>query len=191
MQEIRLHGLGGQGVVTTAKLLAAAALKEGKFANSVPAYGHERRGAPVFAYVRLDDQPIPVRSFVYAPDCVLVLDASLPRAHGVDVTPGAGPDCIFVVNSAHRPDFVPAGRPLGYVNATAVAVRTIGLNVPNTAMLGAFAAATGWLTLDAVCSAISDYFAGEAGERNVRAAREAYATLERLPATSGAGGHTR
>ncbi len=177
IKEIRLHGLGGQGVVTAAKVLAAAALKDGKFANAIPAYGHERRGAPVYAYVRLDDQPIPLRSFVYQPNCVVVFDASLPQAHGVNVIEGAQPGCIYVVNSAARPAFMAEDQPVCHVDATRVAVREIGRGLPNSAMLGALAAATGWLTLDSVCNAIAEYFAGKAGESNVRAARSAYAAL--------------
>lgn len=181
MLQVRLHGLGGQGVVSAAKMLAeAVGLYEGRYAQAMPAYGHERRGAPVFAYLVISEEPILLKSFVYEPDFVLVFDTAVIR-QGVEVAAGARPETCFVVNS--RGPLPPEEPWLGFpsiywVDATAISLKHVGRNIPNAAMMGAFAA-TGALSLDAVCAAIRHTWQGEAGERNVRACQEAYASVRR------------
>ena len=96
MIEIRLHGRGGQGAVTSAELLATAAIQQGKYAQAFPNFGPERRGAPVMAFIRIDDHPIRNRHMIHNPDLVLVLDPSILRL--VDVTSGLKQDGILVTN---------------------------------------------------------------------------------------------
>ena len=99
MRQIRFLGLGGQGVVTGAKLFSEAVVSEGKYAQTTPAYGHERRGAPVSADVFSDDQPIRPKCFVFEPDIVVLFGTGV-LAHGVDVTKNTHPDTLFIVNTA-------------------------------------------------------------------------------------------
>src|SRR5512139_3269449 len=101
MIEIRWHGRGGQGAVTSVELLALAAIEEGKYAQGFPAFGPERRGAPVLAFNRIDDKPIKVRSGIYHPDVVVVLDSSLVKL--VNITEGLKPDGILIVNTTKTP----------------------------------------------------------------------------------------
>lgn len=101
MIEIRWHGRGGQGAVTSVELLALAAIEEGKFAQGFPAFGPERRGAPVLAFNRVNDKQIKVRSGIYNPDIVIVLDSSLVKL--VNVTEGLKPDGTLIVNTTHSP----------------------------------------------------------------------------------------
>lgn len=182
MKQLRLHGLGGQGVVTAAKILAhAAGLYENQYAQAMPAYGHERRGAPVYAYLILDAAPILLKSFVYEPDYVLVFDPAVIR-QGVNVTAGTHSQTCFLVNCSlsqrERLLEIKAGT-LYCVDATGISLRQTGRNVPNAAMLGAFAA-VGTVKLEAICAAIRRNWPGEAGEQSVRAAREAYSAVQRL-----------
>ncbi|MGI9952151.1 2-oxoacid:acceptor oxidoreductase family protein [Moorellaceae bacterium AZ2] len=182
MIQLKLYGLGGQGVVTAGKILATAvAIHEGKYAQAVPAYGHERRGAPVYGDVILGEEPILVKSFVYKPDYVLVFDLAV-LDKGVDVTEGAHANTCFVVNSSQPPTGLPFAQgfgPVYYVDATKIALEVLGIEIPNSAMVGAFAA-TGVVSLDAVCAALEDTFRGKAGEKNVEAARRCYAAVKRL-----------
>jgi len=182
MLQIKFYGLGGQGVVTAAKILAQAiVVHEGKYAQSVPAYGHERRGAPVYSDLFVDDKPILLKSFVYEPDHVLVFDLAV-LDKGVDVLQGAHANTEFLVNHHEAPTDFPFARGFGavrYVNATKTALETIGAEIPNSAMLGAFAA-TGVVSIDAICAALKETFKGKAGELNVEAARQCYAAVKRL-----------
>ncbi|MCG0239986.1 MAG: 2-oxoacid:acceptor oxidoreductase family protein [Firmicutes bacterium] len=181
MLQLKLYGLGGQGVVTAAKVLAeAVAVHEGRYAQSVPAYGHERRGAPVYSDLFVDDQPILVKSFVYEPDYVLIFDLAV-LDKGVDVTQGCRSHTVFLVNSAQPPVDYPFSRgygPVYYVDATGISLATIGRNIPNSAMVGAFAA-TGVVGIESVARALGDIF-GKAGEINVEAARQGHAAVRKL-----------
>lgn len=178
MYQLKLYGLGGQGVVTASEILVhAAAIYEHMYARSLPAYGHERRGAPVFADVMLDTQPILLSSFVYNPDYVLVFDPSVVDK-GVDIGQGVCKDTVLVLNTGDPRVLVCLGeglpwRAVYYVNATSIAVNTIGSNIPNTAMLGA-CAKTGMISLESVCSSLLEIFGKERSEHNVRAVSEAY-----------------
>ncbi|MGE5577802.1 MAG: 2-oxoacid:acceptor oxidoreductase family protein [Syntrophothermus sp.] len=172
MQQVKTYGLGGQGVVTASKILATAiSIHEGRFATAIPAYGHERRGAPVFADLMADDAPILVRSFVYEPDYVMVFDLSVIDK-GVDVTRGARPDTVFVVNSPEAPGVL-KGRQVIYADARKVALEAIGRDVPNSAMLGLFAA-TKVVSIDSISKAIQEAFGAKGGDKNAEAARTCY-----------------
>jgi pyruvate ferredoxin oxidoreductase alpha subunit len=181
MLQIRIHGRGGQGVVTAAELLSAAAFSEGKHAQAFPSFGSERTGAPVVSFCRIDDKPIRVREPVMRPDVIVIQDPTL--LHQVDVFEGADSDTLLVINSA-RPaadlgisDFTSRLQPgvVLTVPATELAQRHVGRPVPNAALLGGFAALTGAVSIESVAAAIAGRFAGSVGEGNVAAARAAYA----------------
>ena len=181
MLQIRVHGRGGQGVVTAAELLSAAAFSEGKHAQAFPSFGSERTGAPVVSFCRIDDNPIRVREPVMRPDVIVIQDPTL--LHQVEVFEGAETDTLIVINSA-RPaadlgisDFISRLRPGAVltVPATELAQRHVGRPVPNAALLGGFAALTRVVSIESVAVAISDRFAGPVGEGNCAAARAAYA----------------
>jgi len=169
MFQIRIHGRGGQGVVTAAELLSVAAFTEGHHAQAFPSFGSERTGAPVAAFCRIDDRPIRTREPVVAPDFVIIQDATL-LGH-VDVLAGLRPDGQVLVNA-------PGGTPVTggalTVPATELALRHVGRPVPNAALLGGFAAATGRLRLESVVAAIRGRFPERVAAGNVAAAREAY-----------------
>ena len=177
MQKIKFYGVGGQGAVTAAKVLSiAVCLYQDEYAVTVPVYSHERRGSPVYAHIIVDDQPVLLNCYVYEPDIIVVFDDNLIDM-GVDVAEGCTEDTVLVLNTA-RPEMVDKYRRAGsfrricVCDATGAAVKNIGLNIPNSAMLGALAR-TGVVSIDAVCSALRDSF-GKVGEKNVNAARDAY-----------------
>jgi len=181
MLQIRIHGRGGQGVVTAAELLSVAAFREGKYAQAFPSFGSERTGAPVTSFCRIDDAPIRTREPVVHPDVIVIQDPTL--LHQVDVFEGAGSDALLVINSA-RPvtdlgiaDFTGRLRPGAVLSvpATELAQQHVGRPVPNAALLGGFAALTGAVSIDSVAAAIADRFSATVGAGNVAAARAAYA----------------
>jgi 2-oxoacid:acceptor oxidoreductase gamma subunit (pyruvate/2-ketoisovalerate family) len=179
MQEIRFHGRGGQGAVIGSEVLAHAFFMEDKFVQAFPSFGVERRGAPVTAFCRVDDRHINLRNQIYTPDHVVVLDASLLKT-GV-VTQGLKKGGAVVINGrrppAHYTQFLGPHYRVYVVNAAAVAVAH-GLGSPsnpivNTAIVGAFAGATGLVGIDAVERAIEEYVPVKK-KNNRLAAREAY-----------------
>jgi len=180
LKEIRIHGRGGQGGVTAAEMLARAAFKEGKWVQAIPFFGAERRGAPVKAFVRLADEPILVRSQVYNPDYVIVLDSALLDI--VDVTEGLKNNGILIVNTTKKPEEINIKQGcLATVDATGIALElqllVAGLPVLNTPMLGAFAKATDEVKLESVLEVIKQEWSGAAGEKNAKAASLAYERL--------------
>jgi len=180
MIEIRFHGRGGQGAVVASKILASALFKEGKSVQSFPSFGVERRGAPVMAFLRVDDQPIRLRTNVYHPDHVVVLDSTLIEV--VDVTSGLRADGWIILNSDHHP-----GQFKGFtsfrvatVDASRIAVEN-GLGsrtqpIVNTAILGAFSRVTDLVGIDAVVGAIEEA-APSKKQENIRAAQQAHKTV--------------
>src|SRR3990172_12253327 len=174
MKEIRLHGRGGQGAVIAAEMLAAAFVKEGKYAVAFPMFGFERRGAPLMAFLRFDDKPIRQRTQVYAPDCLIITDPSLRHSSGI--FHGFQPGGTLIINIAHPPEerMHPNLQVLGAVDATGIALQVMGKPITNTCMLGAFANATGWLKLESLVSCFKDYFAGRLLEDNVQCAERGY-----------------
>ncbi|MGA2105769.1 MAG: 2-oxoacid:acceptor oxidoreductase family protein [Methanoregula sp.] len=170
MFEIRIHSRGGQGGVTAARLLATAALHDGKYATACPFYGAERRGAPVVSFVRIDDHPIKVYSQIRNPDLVVVLDASVMET--VDVLNGLKKGGRVLINSAHSKEF--AGFTTFNVDLTGIALReklvVAGSPILNTPVLGALAK-MGIISAESAKEAIRGMFTDE---RNVKAADAAF-----------------
>ena len=181
MFQVRIHGRGGQGVVTAAEMLSVAAFDEGRQAQAFPSFGSERMGAPVVAFCRIDDREIRVREPIAEPDALIVQDATL--LHQVDLFSGLRPDGYILINSARGFDELGVGElttrfrheRLLTVPATELALRHIGRPIPNTVLLGGFCAATGIISIDALARAVGERFPGAVGDSNVAAAREAYA----------------
>ena len=178
MIEIRLHGRGGQGSVTAAELLAVSAFDDGKEAQAFPAFGVERRGAPVMAFCRISDQPIRVRSQIYEPDYVIVQDPTLMES--VNVLAGLKPNGTVLINSersAAELGLKTSARVVTFP-ATQIAVEEIGRPIMNTAILGAFSKISGQISFDSIERSIRHRFPGELGDRNIRAARRAYEAIK-------------
>lgn len=173
MYEVRIHSRGGQGGVTAARLLALAAIRDGKYAVAFPFYGAERRGAPVVSYVRIDDHPIRVYSQIRNPDLILVLDPSVMDV--VDVLQGMKPEGRVLLNGSEPRDM--KGFPTLAVDLTGIALReqlvVAGNPILNTPVLGALAK-MGIITLDSAKAAIREMFSDE---RNITAAETAYKEL--------------
>jgi len=178
MIEIRLHGRGGQGTVTAAELLAVAAFDDGKEAQAFPAFGVERRGAPVMAFCRIDDQPIRIRSQVCEPDYVIVQDATLIET--VNVLAGLRPAGAVLINSEHHSTGLdlPASARVVTLPATRIALEELGRPIMNTAILGAFAGMSGAISFEAIERSIRHRFPGDLGERNIRAAVRAHQAIK-------------
>ena len=178
MKEVRFHGRGGQGSVTAARILSNAFVLEGKYGSSFPMFGFERRGAPVTAFLRFSDNPIKEKTQIYNPDCLVVLDSSLKNS--AFVYDGLKPDGILVLNGGEPLDEKPHEnvQRVGVIDADAVAREEIGIPSPNTCMVGAFAAATGWIDLESVISSLGHYFSGDILERNIRSVSRGFHDLE-------------
>ncbi|MDR3565139.1 MAG: pyruvate ferredoxin oxidoreductase subunit gamma [Negativicutes bacterium] len=176
MKEIRIHGRGGQGSVVTAELFAIAAFRSGKHSQAFPFLGGggERRGAPVQAFARLDDKPIRIKCKIDKPDYVIVQDPSLIDL--VDVTAGLKPDGLVIVNTEKSPEELnlPAGILVRTVPASKIALEILGLPIMNTAIMGAFAAITGEMSLESIKEAIGEKFSGTVAEKNQLTAQNAY-----------------
>ncbi|WP_028574404.1 pyruvate ferredoxin oxidoreductase subunit gamma [Desulfonatronovibrio hydrogenovorans] len=175
MWEIRLHGRGGQGAVTSAELLARAVIAKGKFAQAFPSFGPERRGAPVQAFVRVDDQRILKREKIYEPNMVMVLDPTLLDV--VNVAEGLKQDGIVVVNSSESGAKLKEkhGWPkVAAVNATKLAVEILSVPITNTTMLGALLKASGILEAADMEEVILDRFGPKLGPKNFTALSKAF-----------------
>lgn len=180
MFEVRVHGRGGQGVVTAAELLAVAAFEEGRYAQAFPSFGSERTGAPVVAFCRIDDHEIRTHQPVLRPDALIIQDPTL--LHQVAVFEGLRPDGYLLVNSGRSFDelgigeFVSGFRRERMVVAPAAeyARDRTGRPLPNAALLGAFAALTGRVALDSVVAAVRQRFSGAVADGNAAAARDTF-----------------
>lgn len=185
MLQIRIHGRGGQGVVTAAEMLSIAAFEQGRHAQAFPSFGSERTGAPVIAFCRIDDHAIRLREPILAPDVLIVQDPTL--LHQVDVFQGLQPDGYVLINSKrtfHELGLadIEAGfrsERLMTLPATEIALKHLGRPLPNAVLLGGFAALSGLITLDAVDHAIRTKFSGKVADSNVAAAAEAYQYIQR------------
>jgi pyruvate ferredoxin oxidoreductase gamma subunit len=174
--EVRWHGRGGMGAVTAGELLAKAAIREGKYAQSFPNFGSERRGAPVMAFLRISDEAIRIRTNVYNPDVVVVLDPTLVKI--ADVTAGLKDDGVIIINTAKSTeqvvkDFGSKWR-VATVNATKIAREAIGLPITNTTMIGAFMKVTGSVGDAAMEEELKERF-GRRADGNIVAMKQAYA----------------
>lgn len=185
MLQVRVHGRGGQGVVTAAELLSVAAFVEGRHAQAFPSFGSERTGAPVVAFCRIDDQPIRAREPIAEPDALIVQDPTL--LHQVDLFAGLEPGGYILINSARSFDELEIGELIGpfrrerllTVPATDLAREHLGRPVPNAALLGGFAALSGAVSIESVATAIRERFSGRVGAGNVAAAEEAFRCVQR------------
>ena len=180
MFEVRVHGRGGQGVVTAAELLSVAAFLEGRFAQAFPSFGSERMGAPVVAFCRIDEKEIRTREPILFPDALIVQDATL--LHQIDVFSGLKPDGYVLINSGRDldalgiDDLVSGFRRerIVTVPATEIARRVIGRPLPNAALLGGLAALSGQIAIGSVVAAIRERFGGAIAAANAAAATETY-----------------
>ena len=185
MLQIRIHGRGGQGVVTAAEMLSVAAFEQGRHAQAFPSFGSERTGAPVVAFCRIDDHEIRLREPVLAPDVLIVQDPTL--LHQVDVFQGLKPDGYVLINSRRTFDALGVGEVarrfrherLITVPASEIALKHLKRPLPGAVLLGGFAALSGLITLEAVAHAIRDTFGGAVADANVAAAQEAYDYVKR------------
>lgn len=176
MKEIVLHGRGGQGVVTSAELIAVTAIAKGKFAQAFPSFGPERRGAPVVAFSRIDDKRIYTRSKILNPDIVIVLDSGLLSI--VNPAFGIKPDGILIINTSKSPDgirdtFEYRCR-IATVDAQKIATEELGKPIANTTMLGAFLRVTDFFSIGDIEDPILSRFGDELGARNMRALKRAF-----------------
>jgi pyruvate ferredoxin oxidoreductase gamma subunit len=175
MIEIRFHGRGGQGAVTSAEILALAAIGEGKFAQAFPSFGPERRGAPVVAFCRIDDKQIKIRANISEPDLVVVLDASLLKI--VNVAAGLKANGILVTTSKDAAEKVKEDLKLknriGVVDAVKIASEVLGLPITNTTMLGSLVRASDLLRRESFVSPLNHRF-GRIAQKNISAFERAY-----------------
>ena len=175
MIEIRFHGRGGQGSVTSAELLALAAIGEGKYAQAFPSFGPERRGAPVVAFCRISDQPIKIRANVYEPDIVVVLDSTLLKI--VNVAAGLKPNGILVTTSKESPEKVKEllkiKNRLAVVDAIKIAMEILGVPITNTTMLGSLVKASELVKKESFILPLKERF-GRIAEKNISAFERAY-----------------
>ncbi|HOP47291.1 MAG TPA: 2-oxoacid:acceptor oxidoreductase family protein [Desulfobacteraceae bacterium] len=179
MLEIRLHGRGGQGAVTSAELLALAAINEGNYGQAFPSFGPERRGAPVVAFCRIDERQIKIRSNINEPDLVLVLDPSILRL--VNVAEGLKENGILITNTKYNAGKI--RKELGFrcklavVNATLIATEELGIPVTNTTMLGALLKARAVVNPDSLVEPLKKRF-GRIADKNIKAFKRAFKETE-------------
>ncbi|MBU1204232.1 MAG: pyruvate ferredoxin oxidoreductase subunit gamma [Nanoarchaeota archaeon] len=171
MIEMRIIGRGGQGAVTSAQILAIAAFYDGKQSQAFPNFGVERRGAPSYAYVRIDDRKINNRSLVYEPDYLIVLDASLLNLPGA--VEGVSRGTKVFVNSS-KPESCDKTMCVTTFDATKTAMEVLGKPIVNTAVLGGFAAKTGIVSIKSLVKAVDDVFDGELAEKNKKVMEKVY-----------------
>ena len=176
MFQVRIHGRGGQGVVTAAELLSVAAFQDGLHAQAFPSFGSERTGAPVIAYCRISEATIRLREPILEPDALIIQDPTL--LHSVDVFAGSNTNGFLLINTTKSfselglSDYV-LGRDHArnlIVPASDIALKHVGRAMPNAALLGGFAAATGRVTIDSVCAAIQDRFPAKIASGTIAAA---------------------
>ena len=179
---MRVHGRGGQGVVTAAEMLSIAAFREGRHAQAFPSFGSERTGAPVVAFCRMDEREIRLREPVLEPDALIIQDPTL--LHQVDVFSGLAEGGRVLINTSRSFEQLglkelTARFRFCAVPATELALRHVGRPVPNAALLGGFAAIAGLISIDAVAAAIREKFSGAVAEGNVAAAAAAHDVVRR------------
>ena len=180
MFQTRIHGRGGQGVVTAAEMLSVAAFREGRYAQAFPSFGSERTGAPVVAFCRIDDKTIRLREPIMQPDALIIQDPTL--LHQVDVFGGLVRDGYILINTSRSFSELGIGEfvrgfhaaHLCTVPATEFALKHVGRPLPNAALLGGFAAVSGRIALDSVLAAIREKFPAKIADGNVAAASAAY-----------------
>lgn len=174
MKEIRIHARAGQGAITTAALIGQALFLKGKYPYAFPSFGAARMGAPMNAFVRVDSNPVRLRSQVYNPDYLLIVDATLMR--GFDCFAGFKDSGIAIINE--REDVTPPspkpGQRIYSLPANKIALETIGRPLGNTVLIGAFAAATGEFGIEELSAAINKRFSGKIAQTNIEAAQKGF-----------------
>lgn len=187
--EIRIHGRGGQGAVLASSILAQAFVDEGRYAVAIPSFGFERRGAPVSACLRVDRREIRALTNIYHPDCVICIDPTLPRM--VDIFAGIKPGGVLIQASALPPEAIAVPPPvatLALCDAVAIALSIFGRPITNAVMLGAFARASGLVTLDSLETALEMAEFRDAGlDQNRLALRRGYAETSCFVLAQGVG----
>lgn len=184
MFQVRIHGRGGQGVVTAAEMLSVAAFLEGRNAQAFPSFGSERTGAPVVAFCRIDDKEIRLREPVMQPDALIIQDPTL--LHQVDVFAGLKKDGYILINTNRNfeqlglTELVQGWRQerLSTVSATELSLKHVGRPMPNVPLLGGFAAVSGMVQLESVIEAIRQRFSSKVAEGNIAAASEAFSIVK-------------
>ncbi|MFA6013836.1 MAG: 2-oxoacid:acceptor oxidoreductase family protein [Gallionellaceae bacterium] len=180
MFQIRVHGRGGQGVVTATEMLSVAAFEEGRHAQAFPSFGSERTGAPVVAFCRLDDKEIRLREPIMEPDAVIIQDPTL--LHQIDVFSGLKQDGYVLLNTHHTfeslglEDILKTRKAERFCTlpATELGMKHVGRPIPNVPLIAGFAALSGMIKLESVILAINEKFSGKVAEGNIAAATEAY-----------------
>ncbi len=170
MKEIRIHGRGGQGAVTTSEIIVYAAVEDDKYAACFPYFGFEKKGGPVSAFVRIDNSKIREKNQVYNPNCIMVIDPTL--LNGVDVFLGAKEGATLVINAKSVEDIEipPSIKKIAYIDANKAAMDIFGRLLPNTIVLGAFVKATGWVPIEKVTERTKQIW----GDKNVTAVEYGY-----------------
>lgn len=187
MKEIKLFGRGGQGTVTAAQILASAAFSEGKYAQTFPQFGAERRGAPVLAYVRVDDAPITLRNKVYQPDVVMIMDQNLFKM--TNPFQGLKPGGVVIINGEVIPAQLSTFKvdhsvSIHLINASFLAEELYGntsIPIVNVIFLGAYCRALGDIKIESVNNVLPDYFPAERVDLNRRAAQLGFDNLRGIP----------
>lgn len=179
MKEIRIHARAGQGAITTAHLLGYAYFLKGLFAFAFPHFGAARMGAPMNAFVRVDTKPVRLRSQIYNPDYVIVVDTTLMR--GFNCFSGLREDGIAIINEKEAIEIpkIKARQKVFVVPANDIALKTIGRPLGNTALLGAYASATGEVDLDVLVEAVKKRFSAKAQEANIEAVKQGYEYIKK------------
>lgn len=180
MFQIRIHGRGGQGVVTAAEMMSIAAFEEGSCAQAFPSFGSERTGAPVVAFCRISDKEIRLREPIMEPDAVIIQDRTLLRQ--IPVFSGLKKDGYIIINTNKNIEELEINdllkgldrNKIFTIPATELSIKHVGRPVPNVPLIGGFAAASGVIKLEAVIQAINQKFSGKVAENNIAAATEAY-----------------
>jgi len=180
MFQVRIHGRGGQGVVTAAEMLSVAAFGEGRHAQAFPSFGSERMGAPVVSFCRISDREIRLREPIMEPDALIIQDPTL--LHQADVFAGFKQDGYLLINTTKTLSELGVDGLLESfihdrictVPATEIGIKHIGRPIPNVPLLGGFAAIAGVIRLASVIKAINGKFSGKIAEGNIAAATEAY-----------------
>ncbi len=184
MFQIRVHGRGGQGVVTATEMLSVAAFEEGRHAQAFPSFGSERTGAPVVAFCRIDNKEIRLREPIMEPDALIIQDSTL--LHQIDVFAGLKQDGYVLLNSHHSFETLGLGDILkgrkserfSTLHATELGLKHIGRPIPNVPLIAGFAALSGMFKLESVIMAINEKFSGKVAEGNIAAATEAYTLVK-------------
>lgn len=180
MKEFKFYGRGGQGIVTASKMMVAAVVKEERYAQAVPSFGQERKGAPVFTFARVSNNPIDLKSFVYKPNGIVVFDLFV-RELGINIKEGLKSDAVLVANTPLSPeetelteDFIK----IGCLDAFDITEKLIGTVPPNAVMLGAMCRTMELFELATICNVIREFMPGKRGELNVEACKCGYNSVQ-------------